>query len=134
MLLQTTVLLLSDEVHTRRLLSEKSNFGMIDGVLFYESSDNPGCSRITVPDCLKLTLLKESHNGKFLGHFSERKLYATLRTRYWWKRMHADIRCYHHGCLVLHLGKVLGEFIVRLYGQYSFPHGRRRCTAALYII
>ncbi len=35
------------------------------------------------------TLLKESHGGKFAGHFAERKIYTTLRTKYWWK---GDVR------------------------------------------
>ena len=30
----------------------------------------------------------------------EHKLYATLRIRYWWKRMRAYIRRYFRGCLV----------------------------------
>ena len=31
---------------------------------------------------------------------TERKMFATLRTRYWWRGMRADIRCFCHRCLV----------------------------------
>ena len=67
------------------------NFDAIDGVLYFESPADPGFWRIAVSDKFKLTLLKESHGGKFAGHFFEKKLYATLQTKYWWKRVLADI-------------------------------------------
>ena len=56
--------------------------------------------RIVVPSCLPSILLKESHNGKFAGHFAEQKIYATLRERYWWRGMRNDVCCYCRSCLV----------------------------------
>ena len=90
----------SDNEQARKLTLQESNFDVVDGVLYFESPANPGQWRIAVPEKLKLTLLKESHGGKFAGHFSEKKLYSTLRTKYWWKRMRADIRRYRRSCLV----------------------------------
>ena len=52
-----------------------------------------------MPKVLRETLLKESHSGKFAGHFAERKLYATLRTKYWWDKMRSDVRKHCRSCL-----------------------------------
>ena len=90
----------ADERQARRLAVEKPNFDVIDGVLYYENPAIPGCWRIAVPKSLRLTLLKESHGGKFAGHFSEKKIYSTLRTKYWWKGMRADVRRYCRSCLI----------------------------------
>ena len=90
----------ADERQARRLAIERLNFEVIDGVLYYENPAIPGYWRIAVPKSLRLTLLRESHGGKFAGHFSERKIYATLRTKYWWKGMRADVRRYCRGCLI----------------------------------
>ena len=49
--------------------------------------------------CMSL-LMEEQHAGKFAGHFAERKMFASLRTRYWWRGMRADIRRFCHRCLV----------------------------------
>ena len=50
----------------------RSQFAVVDGVLFYVSPLTPGCLRLAVP------LLKEHHAGKFSGHFAEQYIYATL--------------------------------------------------------
>lgn len=55
----------ADERQARRLALEKVNFEVIDGVLYYENPTVPGYWRIAVPKSLRLTLLKESHGGKF---------------------------------------------------------------------
>ena len=72
---------------------------MVDGVLYHENPDVPGVWRIAVPRALREILLKESHSGKFAGHFAERKLYATLRTKYWWDNMRSDVRKHCRSCL-----------------------------------
>ena len=89
----------SDDRHARKLALEKSCFEVVDGILYYENANVPGVWRIAMPKALRKTLLKESHSGKFAGHFAERKLYATLRTRYWWDKMHSDVRKHCKSCL-----------------------------------
>ena len=90
----------ADAKQAQRLALEKSNFEVIEDVLYYENPAVPGNWRIAVPKCLRSTLLKESHGGRFAGHFAEKKVYSTLRTKYWWKGMRADVRRYCRGCLV----------------------------------
>ena len=55
--------------------------------------------KIAVPKCIRLTLMKEAHGGRFAGHFAERKMYATLKKKYCWNRMHADIGQHCRSCL-----------------------------------
>ena len=90
----------SDEKQARRLAMERSNFELIDKVLYYENPAVPESWRIVVPKSLRSALLKETHGGKFAGHFAERKIYSTLRTKYWWKGMRGDVRQYCRSCLV----------------------------------
>ncbi len=88
-----------DDHYAKRLALEKSRFEVVDGVLYHENPDVPGVWRIAVPRALREILLKESHSGKFAGHFAERKLYATLRTKYWWDNMRSDVRKHCRSCL-----------------------------------
>ena len=43
--------------------------------------------------------MKETHGGRFAGHFAERKMHSTLKKKYWWNQMHADIRQHCRTCL-----------------------------------
>ena len=89
----------NDEHKAKKLVLEKSRFDVIDGVLYYENPDTPGCWKIAVPQCLRLILMKEAHGGRFAGHFAERKMHSTLKKKYWWNQMHADIRQHCRTCL-----------------------------------
>ena len=90
----------ADPHQAQYLKAEHSNFEIIDGVLCYHHPSAPDIVRIVVPSCLRSILLKESHNGKFAGHFAEQKIYATLQERYWWRGMRNNVRCYCRSCLV----------------------------------
>ena len=92
----------------QRLVLEKSNFQVVDRVLYYENPALPDYLRIVVPQCLRWTLLK-NHNDKFPGHFTERKLHSTLRVSYWWSGMRSDVRQYCRSCLVCASGKRSGR-------------------------
>ena len=89
-----------DERQARRMVLERPQFVVVDGVLHYESPDFPGVLRLAVPQSLREALLEETHSKKFAGHFAECKVYTTLRKKYWWDRMRADVRKYCRACLV----------------------------------
>ena len=72
----------------------------MDGVLQYENPDFPGVWRIAVPQSMSETLLKEAHSKNFAGQCAERKVYATLRKKYWRNKMRADVRRHCRACLV----------------------------------
>ncbi len=44
-----------------------------------------------VPAGLHEELLREMHGGRFSGHFAWKKMYCTLRKRYWWRGMCGDV-------------------------------------------
>ena len=90
----------TDERQARKLVLEKPNFEILDGVLCYRNPAIPDGWRIAVPQDLRSILMKENHEGRFAGHFAERKLYCTLRARYWWQGMRADVRRFCRSCLV----------------------------------
>ena len=72
----------------------------VEDVLYFENPDVPGRWRITVPKCLRETLLREAHSSRFAGHFAERRIYELLRRYYWWRDMRSDVRKYCRSCMV----------------------------------
>ena len=86
-------------IAAKRLALDVSSFEVIDRILYHENRSVPGVWQIVVPKALRETLLKESHSGKFAGHFSERKLYMTLRTKYWWDKIRSDVCKHCRSCL-----------------------------------
>ena len=90
----------SEKKLARRLVMEGSRFDVVDGVLYYENPDVEGKWRIAVPTSWRETLIKEAHDGRFGGHFAERRIYGQLRKYYWWDKMRADVRKYCRACLV----------------------------------
>ena len=89
-----------DDGFARRLVLEAEMYEVVDGVLFFVSPTAPTLMRLAVPSCLKQTLMKEHHNGRFAGHFAERKVYSTMSKRYWWKGMRSDVSKFCRSCLV----------------------------------
>ena len=84
----------------RRLVMERSRFAVIDGILYYENPDVEGKWRIAVPVRWREILIREAHDGRFGGHFAERRIYEQLRKHYWWDKMRTDVRQYCRACLV----------------------------------
>ena len=98
-----------DERQARKLVLESSQYDMVDGVLHSENPVIPGSWRIVEPKELRQSLLEEAHSGRFAGHFSERRIYVTLRKKFWWKGMRADTRRYCRSCLVCATRKGTGR-------------------------
>ena len=88
------------DTSARRLALKESRYEIIDGILYFENPSAPRKWRIAVPRELQLTLLSETHDGKFAGHFGEQEVYNLLRKTYWWDGMQADIRRYCRSCLI----------------------------------
>ena len=94
-----------NDSRARRLVLERSRYELVDGTLHYVNHD--GQLRIAVPRRLRDALLREAHDGRFSGHFGEKKVYVTLRKKYWWPGMRADTRRYCRSCLLCAPGKAL---------------------------
>ena len=88
-----------DELASRKVVLESKQFQVVDDVLYHENPAFPDRSCIVVPECLRHTLLKESHCGRFAGHLSEKKVYDRLRRHVWWKGMRNDVHKFCRGCL-----------------------------------
>ena len=89
-----------NERESRRLVLESFQYDMVDGVLHSENPVIPGSWRVVVPKELRQSVLEEAHGGRFAGHFSEKRIYETLRKKFWWKGMRADTRRHCRFCLV----------------------------------
>ena len=76
-----------DEKLVKKLVLEQDQYKIIDGILNHESPTNPGHWRIVVPECLQSKVVEEAHSERFAGHFTERRIYNTLKKAYWWKGM-----------------------------------------------
>ena len=79
-----------DDKSARRLILEQNQFEVTDGILYHENPTDPGNWRIVVPRSLGEPILTVSHDGTFSCHFTEKKVYSTLRKKYWWPGMRSD--------------------------------------------
>ena len=69
-------------------------------VYYIMSNPNkPGEWRVVGPANLHHGLLKKMHGGIFSGHFGWKKLYYTLRKKYWWKGMCGEVERFCRLCL-----------------------------------
>ena len=98
-----------DEKAAKKLTLESRSYEMIDGVLHHQHPTDPLKWCIVVPKEEQPKMLEEYRGGRFAGHFAERKMYNTLRRRYWWKGMLADTRRYCRSCLTCATRKGTGR-------------------------
>ena len=60
-------LLPTDNQTARWLVFKQDNFQLLDGVLYNISPSAQELWRLAIPECLRMTLMKEHHSGKFAG-------------------------------------------------------------------
>ena len=83
-----------DDSEARKVVLNSEAFDLTDGVLYHESPTVPGKWCLAVP---REVLIREAHNGRFSGHFAEKKIF---RRQYWCPGMRAAVRRYCRSCLV----------------------------------
>ena len=66
---------------------------------------------MAIPKGRRQELIREAHDGRFSGHFAEKRIFELLRRRYWWPGMRADVRRYCRSCLVCASRKGTGHSI-----------------------
>ena len=71
-----------DDKKARELILSRSQYALLDGVLYKVEKDNS--LRIFVPECDREELFKEAHKGVFGGHLREAKIYSQFIKHYWW--------------------------------------------------
>lgn len=71
-----------DERSSRRVVLESKHFEL---VLYHENAAFPGRWCVVVPQEVQKTLLEESHQGRFAGHLSGKKVSDRLRRQVWYE-------------------------------------------------
>ena len=77
----------------------KKGYFVLDGVLYYESSDVPGRRRLVVPEQLRDKVVSENHDVLFAGHFSAKKMLNKLKQYFYWPGMSSLIFQKCESCL-----------------------------------
>ena len=87
-----------DDIKAREIVLGRSQYEVLDGVLFKVESD--GHLKVVVPESDRERLFKEVRAGKFGGHLRDAKIYSQLNRHYWWPGMSQDIVNWCHACFV----------------------------------
>ena len=68
-------------------------FSMIDEYLCFDG-------KLCIPHCsFQKLLVRESHNGGLMGHFSVTKTLTLLQAHFYWPRMKRDVAIVIEGCI-----------------------------------
>ena len=86
----------------------KKGYFVLDGILYYESSDVSGRRRLVVPEQLRVVVpeqlrdkvVSENHDTLFSGHFSAKKMLQKLKRYFYWPGMSSMIFKKCESCLV----------------------------------
>ena len=88
-----------EDIHrARRLVSERSMFTVVDGILYFVYPRRRDRKRAVVPKQLRRLILEEAHSSRFAGHFSGQRLYASLLLHWWWRGMSQDVVNFTRSC------------------------------------
>ena len=84
--------ILPDDDTAAKKVMDQSNreYYVVDGILYHEDAMMPS-RRIVVPTQLRDTVLSESHDAPFAGHFSAKKMYEKVSQYYSWPGMKGDV-------------------------------------------
>ena len=88
----------TDPHRARRLVSESSVFVIADGIAYYVDPKRGDRKRAIVPRQLRKRILEDAHSSRFAGHFSGRRLYASLLRHWWWRGMFQDTVDFARSC------------------------------------
>ena len=87
-----------DDNKARELLLSRSQYFLMDGVLYYVVADKT--LRLVPPISDREQLFEEAHSGPFGAHLREAKVHGQLSKHYWWPKMRSDIHKLCNRCLV----------------------------------
>ena len=86
-----------NEKEARELALTKSQFELLEGILYHVESDKT--LRIIPPTSHRKKLFNEVHSGLLSGHLRDAKMHGELSRHYWWPEMRADIRRWCKACI-----------------------------------
>ena len=87
-----------DDKKARELLLSRSQYCLMDGVLYYVVADKT--LRLVPPIRDREQLFEETHSGPFGAHLREAKVHGQLSKHYWWPKMRSDVHKWCNRCLV----------------------------------
>ena len=87
----------SDDKKARELVLSKSQYTIIEGVLYRIEGDKT--LRMIPPTSQRDKLFHQAHDGKFGAHLRDAKIHGELSRHYWWPGMRSDIIRWCKGCL-----------------------------------
>ena len=80
----------TDATLARKIASTADHHTITDGVLYFLDPKRDSQKRAVAPKALQQDIMREYHGGFMGGHFSARRLYKTLVTRWYWEKKYAD--------------------------------------------
>ena len=98
----------ADHKRARELALCKSQYAVLDGVLYHVENDKT--LRVIPPQSRREELFQEVHGGMFGGHLRDAKVHGNLSRHYWWPGMRADILKWCKACLTCasrHVGRAV---------------------------
>ena len=109
---QKTGTLPQDEKRAHEMALTKSQYTLLDGVLYRVESDKT--LRIIPPESHRKVLWEEVHSGMFGGHLRDAKIHGQLSRHYWWPGIRADILRWCKSCLTCasrHVGRAVRSLL-----------------------
>jgi transposase InsO family protein len=93
------------EGEARAVLADAEHFVVEQGQLYRVVEPKPSKKRraplelrLAVPAGLVIEVLRASHDNAFAGHLGVERTFETVRRRYWWRSMYADVKEYVRSC------------------------------------
>ena len=93
----------------KTVIAANQGYFLVDGVLYYESTDNPGRRTLIVPRYLRKAVLDEGHDPVYAGHFSAKKLIQKLSQVYYWSGMRGDVYQKYASCVTCTCASTQGQ-------------------------
>ena len=86
-----------DQKRARKIVLMSPQFVLVAEVVYYVHPKTRN-KHVVVPSHLREKILRETHAGKYSGHFSGRRLYDTLSSKWWWEGMYSDAERFASSC------------------------------------
>ena len=81
---QENGILPNDDKKARELLLSRTQYHLVNGILYYVMTDKTLC--LMPPTCDHEQLFKKAHSGPFGAHLREAKVHGELSKHYWWPK------------------------------------------------
>ena len=88
----------TDTKQAKKVVTQQMLFAVVDKVLYYVDPKQDYQRRVVVPQHLRERILAETHCNVTGGHFSGKRTYGALVSKWWWEGMYVDAVRYVENC------------------------------------